>query len=162
VFRGCHIRSARSMSAPRAPPVPAPVRAAASVPSGGLRRAHGVQRGVMARCSRSPVTQLAANRADEGYVTVGVDPVFLDTPSWGRRGGSTTRKSHPPYSPEFRQRFVELVQKGRTPEELSRQFEPSAQAIRQLGEADVPLEVFSAVRVMYPVWRGPGTTGSMA
>ena len=39
-------------------------------------------------------------------------------------------KSHPPYSPEFRQRIVELVRKGRTPEELARQFEPSAQAIR--------------------------------
>ena len=32
--------------------------------------------------------------------------------------------------PEFRQRIVELVRKGRTPEELARQFEPSAQAIR--------------------------------
>ena len=39
-------------------------------------------------------------------------------------------KSHPPYSPEFRPRIVELVRKGRTPEELARQFEPSAQAIR--------------------------------
>ena len=39
-------------------------------------------------------------------------------------------KSHPPYSPEFRQRIVELVRKGRTPEELARQFEPSAPAIR--------------------------------
>ena len=39
-------------------------------------------------------------------------------------------KSHPPYSPEFRQRIIELVRKGRTPEELARQFEPSAQAIR--------------------------------
>jgi transposase len=39
-------------------------------------------------------------------------------------------KSHPPYAPEFRQRIVELVRKGRTPEELARQCEPSAQAIR--------------------------------
>lgn len=39
-------------------------------------------------------------------------------------------KSHRPYSAEFRQRIVELVRKGRTPEELARQFEPSAQAIR--------------------------------
>ena len=39
-------------------------------------------------------------------------------------------KSHVPYSPEFRQRLVELVRKGKTPEELARQFEPSAQAIR--------------------------------
>ena len=39
-------------------------------------------------------------------------------------------KSHRPYPPEFRQRLIELVRKGRTPEELARQFEPSAQAIR--------------------------------
>jgi len=39
-------------------------------------------------------------------------------------------KSHRPYAPEFRQRIVELVRKGRTPEEVARQFEPSAQAIR--------------------------------
>src|SRR5712691_10068588 len=39
-------------------------------------------------------------------------------------------KSHRPYAPEFRQRIVELVRKGRTPEEMARQFEPSAQAIR--------------------------------
>ncbi len=39
-------------------------------------------------------------------------------------------RSHRPYPPEFRQRLIELVRKGRTPEELGRQFEPSAQAIR--------------------------------
>lgn len=39
-------------------------------------------------------------------------------------------KSHRPYPPEYRQRIVELVRKGRTPEELARQFEPSAQCIR--------------------------------
>ena len=39
-------------------------------------------------------------------------------------------KSHAPYSPEFRARIIELVRKGRTPEQLGRQFEPSAQAIR--------------------------------
>ena len=40
-------------------------------------------------------------------------------------------KSHRPYPPEFKQRLVELVRQGRrTPEELGRQFEPSAQCIR--------------------------------
>ena len=39
-------------------------------------------------------------------------------------------KSRPPYPPEFRQRMVDLVRSGRKPEELSREFEPSAQAIR--------------------------------
>ncbi len=35
-----------------------------------------------------------------------------------------------PYPAEFRQQMVELVRAGRSPEELSREFEPSAQAIR--------------------------------
>ena len=38
-------------------------------------------------------------------------------------------KSRPPYAPEFRQQMIELVRTGRTPESLSREFEPSAQAI---------------------------------
>lgn len=38
-------------------------------------------------------------------------------------------KSKPPYAPEFRQQMVELVRSGRTPEELSREFEPTAQTI---------------------------------
>ena len=38
-------------------------------------------------------------------------------------------RTRPPYSLEFRQRMVELVKTGRTPEELSREFEPTAQTI---------------------------------
>ncbi len=38
-------------------------------------------------------------------------------------------KSHPPYLSEFRQQMVDLVRAGRTPEELSREFEPTAQSI---------------------------------
>ena len=38
-------------------------------------------------------------------------------------------KSRPPYPAEFRRQMVELVHAGRTPEELSREFEPSAQAV---------------------------------
>src|ERR1700760_2613470 len=34
------------------------------------------------------------------------------------------------YPPEFRQRMVELVRSGRTPEQLANEFEPSGQAIR--------------------------------
>lgn len=37
--------------------------------------------------------------------------------------------TRPPYPPEFRQQMVELVRAGRTPESLSREFEPSAQTI---------------------------------
>ena len=38
-------------------------------------------------------------------------------------------KSRPPYTAEFRAQIVELVRSGRCPEELSREFEPSAQSI---------------------------------
>jgi len=43
-------------------------------------------------------------------------------------------KSHPPYTPEFKRRMVELVRTGRTPEDLAKQFEPSAQAIRNWAQ----------------------------
>ena len=39
-------------------------------------------------------------------------------------------KTHPPYPEEFRRQMIELVGTGRTPGELGRQFECSAQAIR--------------------------------
>src|SRR5881296_4525361 len=39
-------------------------------------------------------------------------------------------KSHRAYPPAFRRQMIEWVRRGRTPEELSREFEPSAQAIR--------------------------------
>ncbi len=38
-------------------------------------------------------------------------------------------KSRPPYAAEFRARMVELVRSGRTPEDLSREFEPTAQSL---------------------------------
>ena len=38
-------------------------------------------------------------------------------------------RSRPPYPAEFRRQMVELVRAGRTPEELSREFEPTAQSI---------------------------------
>ena len=38
-------------------------------------------------------------------------------------------KTRRPYPPEFREQMVALVRAGRTPEELSREFEPSAQSI---------------------------------
>lgn len=38
--------------------------------------------------------------------------------------------SHAPYAEEFRRRMVELVRSGRNPEELAKEFEPSAQSIR--------------------------------
>ncbi len=38
-------------------------------------------------------------------------------------------RNRKPYPPEFRQQLVELVRAGRTPEELSREYEPTAQSI---------------------------------
>ncbi|KOX59324.1 transposase, partial [Streptomyces purpurogeneiscleroticus] len=38
--------------------------------------------------------------------------------------------TRPPYAPEFRRQMVELVRAGRDPADLAREFEPSAQAIR--------------------------------
>jgi len=39
-------------------------------------------------------------------------------------------KSHKPYPAELKQRLIELVRAGRSPEELATKFEPSAQGIR--------------------------------
>ena len=38
------------------------------------------------------------------------------------------------YAPEFRRQMVELVRAGRTPEELAREFEPTANTIRKWVE----------------------------
>jgi len=39
--------------------------------------------------------------------------------------------THPPYPPEYRRRIVELARAGRTINELAREFEPTANAIRK-------------------------------
>ena len=39
-------------------------------------------------------------------------------------------RTHQAYPPEFRRQMVELVQSGRTPDELAREYEPSAGSIR--------------------------------
>ena len=39
-------------------------------------------------------------------------------------------RARPPYTGEFRTQMVELVRAGRSPESLAREFEPSAEAIR--------------------------------
>jgi transposase len=46
-------------------------------------------------------------------------------------------KTQSPCPPEFRQRMIELVRSGRTPKELAKEFDPSAQAIRNwVAKAD--------------------------
>lgn len=50
----------------------------------------------------------------------------------GGSGGSGRR-----YAAAYRERIVDLVRSGRTPEELSREFEPSARTIRNwVAQAD--------------------------
>ncbi len=39
-------------------------------------------------------------------------------------------QTRPPYAPEFRRQMIELIRAGRDPADLAREFEPSAQAIR--------------------------------
>ncbi len=39
-------------------------------------------------------------------------------------------RTHPPYSPEYRRQMVDLVRAGRDPDDLAREFEPTAQSIR--------------------------------
>ena len=39
-------------------------------------------------------------------------------------------RTHKPYPEEFKRKLVTLVREGRTPQQLSKEFEPSAQAIR--------------------------------
>ncbi len=46
-------------------------------------------------------------------------------------------RSHHPYPPEFRRQMIELVRAGRNPEELAKEFEPTAQTIRNwVAQAD--------------------------
>lgn len=45
--------------------------------------------------------------------------------------------AHISYPPAFRRQMVELVRSGRNPEDLAREFEPSAQSIRNwVAQAD--------------------------
>ena len=54
---------------------------------------------------------------------------------WEKRVQMPRRRA--PYPSEFRHQMIELVRAGGTPEELSREFEPSAQAIRnRVAQAD--------------------------
>lgn len=61
-------------------------------------------------------------------------------------------KTHPPYTPEFRRQMVDLVRAGRSPDDLAREFEPTAQSIcawvakadRQEGSREAAAPVMAA------------------
>jgi transposase len=71
----------------------------------------------------------------------GVDPVSWTLFPLGEEEFTMRKKhpkKHPSYPPEYRRQMVELVRVGRTPEELAREFEPSAQTIRNwVKQADL-------------------------
>ena len=45
-------------------------------------------------------------------------------------------KTRAPYAPEFRRQIVDLVRAGRDPDDLAREFEPTAQSIRNWVAVD--------------------------
>jgi transposase len=45
-------------------------------------------------------------------------------------------KTHAPYPPEYRQQILELTRAGRSAEELAKEFEPTAQCIRNWIKQD--------------------------
>ena len=66
----------------------------------------------------------------------GVPPVRW-TPMMLSREVFLMPKTRPPYAPEFRRQIIELARAGRDPADLAREFEPSAQAIRNwVAQAD--------------------------
>ena len=54
---------------------------------------------------------------------------MVDTPNAFAKG-VVMPKTRVPYSPEFRRQIVDLVRAGRDPDDLAREFEPTAQSIR--------------------------------
>ena len=67
-----------------------------------------------------------------------------------RRRSPTMPKSRPPYPAAFQQEMVELVRSGRTPGELAREFEPSAEAIRKTGSRRLIATLASAPTACAP------------
>ena len=47
-------------------------------------------------------------------------------------------KSRRPYPEEYRQRLIELVRTGRSPESLAKEYEATGQSIRKLGATGRP------------------------
>jgi len=55
-------------------------------------------------------------------------------------------RTRPPYPQAFRERMVELVRAGRSPEQLAKEFEPAAPTIRNWArQADVDEELKEGV-----------------
>jgi transposase-like protein len=59
----------------------------------------------------------------------GVDPLSWTPPTLSQEVYPLA-KTRAPYAPEFRRQMVDLVRIGRDPDDLAREFEPTAQSIR--------------------------------
>jgi hypothetical protein len=67
----------------------------------------------------------------DSSIALYIGTVASSGPDWRKdREEPFGGKKHPPYAPEFRRQMIELALAGRTPEELAKEFEPPAQAIR--------------------------------
>ena len=94
------------------------------------------------RCLKLALSGVRLARARLTRVTVavqpgtrGVAPISWTPDPLGRRYPLCRNRERPPFPrrqapPAFRRQMVELVRTGRTAEELAREFEPTAQAIR--------------------------------
>ena len=54
-------------------------------------------------------------------------------------------RTHPPYAPEYRRRLIELARAGRSIDQLAREFEPSANAIRKWVKQADSMKVCAAM-----------------
>lgn len=55
-------------------------------------------------------------------------------------------RTHPPYPIEFRNRMIDLIRAGRTPEELAQEFEPTAQTRSCMANQRIIQEWANAVK----------------
>ena len=69
-------------------------------------------------------------------------------------------KHRPPYPPELREQLVAMVRAERSPEELARDYEPTAQSIRahERKSADLHAVVREAERGNGKCGQAPGTS----
>jgi transposase len=54
-------------------------------------------------------------------------------------------RTHPLYAPEYRRRIIELARAGRSIDQLAREFEPSANAIRRWSSRQRSMKVCAAM-----------------
>src|SRR5512144_268654 len=107
-------------------------RSARSRPGSGLLRSGERRSATAARWARRRRSGLLRRSCRNGRGGRGASMLCFRSCTCGAFPRTTFR-----YAPEFRRQMIELVRAGRTPEELAKEFEPSAQAIRNwVAQAD--------------------------